>query len=105
MNNYRLDITMEPLNKYEKAKQDLIKAKVSFEKLNNTLSIPEVSNNILDVSGIIIWFISVISASINPSMAGVYISIKLICALFTITRNKIKNIIIYFRLSLKFLKL
>ena len=35
MNNYRLNITMEPLNKYEKAKQDLIQAKISIQSLNS----------------------------------------------------------------------
>jgi len=34
MNNYRLKAELEPINKYEKAKQDLLKAKKSIEDLS-----------------------------------------------------------------------
>lgn len=35
MNNYNLKIDMEPTNKYEKAKNDLVEALISFSKLTH----------------------------------------------------------------------
>ena len=34
MNNYELSLSLEPTNKYEKAKKDLIQALKSFKELN-----------------------------------------------------------------------
>ena len=34
MDNYKLTVGVEPIDKYEKAKQDLIAAKQSFDKLS-----------------------------------------------------------------------
>lgn len=34
MNNYELSVSLEPTNKYEKAKKDLKQALISFKELN-----------------------------------------------------------------------